>query len=581
VKGWMFPAASCKAHGHKCKIVKERNDIYFIRMKIAIAQNNYVIGALEDNVEKIIRSIRKARQEKAALVVFSELAVCGYPPHDLLEYKHFVEKCAEAMQQIAAECHGIAAIVGGPSVNPNSKGKNLYNSAFFLANGSVRQVIHKTLLPTYDIFDEYRYFEQNTEFGLVSYKGFNIAITICEDLWYRQPILTGYGKDRLYSVCPMDKIAALCPDFMINIAASPFSYLQGEIKTGILTENATRYKLPIYYVNQVGAQTDLIFDGGSMVVNPTGIISRMKEFEEDFATYETDVVLNAKAEPFHIETHKEISQIHNALVLGIRDYFVKSGLKTAIVGLSGGIDSAVTLALAVRALGAMNVRGLLMPSQFSSDHSVTDAVVLARNLGVRYDVVDIRDIFGQYNDSLNPVFRGLAPDITEENIQARIRGNLLMALSNKFGCIVLNTSNKSEAAVGYGTLYGDMSGALSVLGDVYKTDVYRLAEYINLDHEVIPKNSITKPPSAELRPDQKDSDSLPDYNILDQILYHYIELKKSEEEIVQLGFDPGTVNKSLRMVNHNEYKRYQTPPVLRISTKAFGPGRKMPLVAKY
>jgi NAD+ synthase (glutamine-hydrolysing) len=550
-------------------------------MKIALAQNNYVIGALEENVEKIIRSIRKARQEKATLVVFSELAVCGYPPHDLLEYKHFVENCRAGIQQIAAECHGIAAIVGGPSVNPNSKGKNLYNSAYFLANGDVQQVVNKTLLPTYDIFDEYRYFEQNTEFRLISYKGFNIAITICEDLWYKQPILTGYGKDRLYSVCPMDRIAALCPDLVINIAASPFSYLQGEIKTEILTDNASRYKVPIYYINQVGAQTDLIFDGGSMVVNPTGIISRMKEFEEDFAIYDTDGVLNAKAIPCKTDSHKEISLIYNALTLGIRDYFVKSGLKTAIVGLSGGIDSAVTLTLAAKALGAMNVRGLLMPSQYSSDHSVTDAIELARNLSVRYDIIDIRDVFLQYSDSMSGIFKGLAPDITEENIQARIRGNLLMAMSNKFGCIVLNTSNKSEAAVGYGTLYGDMSGAISVLGDVYKTDVYRLAEYINRDHEIIPRNSIVKPPSAELRPNQKDSDSLPDYSILDQILYNYIELKKSDEEIIQLGFDAQTVKKTLRMVNNNEYKRYQTPPVLRISTKAFGPGRKMPLVAKY
>ena len=550
-------------------------------MKIALAQLNYTIGAFDENVEKIIRSIRKARQEKAALVVFSELAVCGYPPHDLLEYKHFIEACETRIQQIAAECHGIAAIVGGPSVNPNPKGKNLFNSAYFMSNGAVQQVINKTLLPTYDIFDEYRYFEQNTDFKSVTYKGFNIAITICEDLWYKQPILTGYGKDRLYSVCPMDKIASLCPDLVINIAASPFSHMQGEIKAGILTDNAARYKVPIYYINQVGAHTDLIFDGGSMVVNSSGIISRMKLFEEDFIIYDTDEVIAAKPESADIPSYTDISMIHDALILGIRDYFAKSGLKSAIVGLSGGIDSAVTLVLAARALGATNLRALLMPSQYSSGHSVTDAEALARNLSIRYDIIDIRDIFDQYVVSLGSVFSGLPANLTEENIQARVRGNLLMALSNKFGNIVLNTSNKSEAAVGYGTLYGDMSGGLSVLGDIYKSDVYRLAAYINREHEIIPPSTISKPPSAELRPNQKDSDSLPEYDILDKILFNYIEMKKSVKEIIQTDLDPQVVKKIIRMVNQHEYKRYQTPPVLRISTKAFGSGRKMPLVAKY
>jgi NAD+ synthase (glutamine-hydrolysing) len=550
-------------------------------MKIAIAQLNYTIGAFEENVGKIIMAIRKARQEKAALVVFSELAVCGYPPHDLLEYKHFIEECESHLRQIAAECHGIAAIVGGPSVNPNPKGKNLFNSAYFMVNGAVQHVINKTLLPTYDIFDEYRYFEQNTEFSLVTYKGFNIAITICEDLWYRQPLLTGYGKDRLYSVCPMDKIAGLCPDFVVNIAASPFSHMQGEIKAGILTDNATRYQVPIYYVNQVGAQTDLIFDGGSMVVNPGGIIGRMKLFEEDFSIFDTDEVLNAKSNSSDILSHADISMIYDALILGIRDYFRKSGLKSAIVGVSGGIDSAVVLVLAAKALGAKNVHALLMPSQYSSDHSVNDAMALSRNLGLRYDIIDIRDIFGRYVESLYPVFKDLPADLTEENIQARVRGNLLMALSNKFGNIVLNTSNKSEAAVGYGTLYGDMIGGLSVLGDIYKTDVYRLAAYINNRHEIIPKNTIIKAPSAELRPNQKDSDSLPEYEILDKVLFNYIEMKKSDAEIVQQGFDPQVVKNTIRLVNQNEYKRFQIPPVLRISTKAFGPGRKMPLVAKY
>jgi len=548
-------------------------------MKIALAQLNYTIGAFDENVEKIIRAIRRARQERAALIVFSELAVCGYPPHDLLEYKHFVDECIERVQQVAAECHGIAAIVGGPSINPNPLGKNLFNSAYFMANGSVQQVINKTLLPTYDIFDEYRYFEQNTEFSLISYKGYNIAVAICEDMWYKQPILTGYGKDRLYSVCPMDEIAALCPDLVINIAASPFSHMQGEIKSGILTDNASRYHVPIYYVNQVGAHTDLIFDGSSMVVNPAGIIYRMKQFEEDFQVFDTAQVDNASP-PVH-NSENIISLIHDALILGIRDYFGKSGIKSAIVGLSGGVDSAVTLVLAVRALGASNVRALLMPSQYSSEHSVSDAITLTRNLSVRYDIIDIRDVFGEYEIALKSIFRGLPADIAEENIQARIRGNLLMALSNKFGNMVLNTSNKSEAAVGYGTLYGDMNGGIAVLGDVYKTDVYSLAAFLNQGREIIPQHTITKPPSAELRPNQKDTDSLPEYNILDPILFNYIELKKSAGEIIKLGYESDVVKRVIRLVNQNEYKRYQTPPVLRISTKAFGAGRKMPLVGKF
>ena len=549
-------------------------------MKIALSQLNYTIGAFADNSGKIIDAIHHAREQKADLIVFSELAVCGYPPLDLLEHKQFIRQCENHMQQIAGECHGIAAIVGGPAVNPNPLGKNLYNAAFFISNGSIRHVVHKTLLPTYDIFDEYRYFEQNAEFSLVKYKGLNIAITICEDLWYRQPILTGFGKDRLYEVCPMDKLSALCPDLVINIAASPFSYLQGKIKSEILTDNASQYKVPIYYVNQVGAHTELIFDGGSMVMNPSGVVHRMKLFEEDVGIFDTGHV-NRFTDRLPVQADNEVALIHDALVLGIRDYFGKMGFKKALLGLSGGIDSAVTLVLAVRALGNENLRVLLMPSQYSSEHSVTDALALARHLGVQHDIINISDIFAGFNNALSPAFKGMSPDLTEENIQARIRGNLLMAVSNKFGSILLNTSNKSEAAVGYGTLYGDMSGGLSVLGDVYKTDVYRLADHINHESEIIPVNTITKPPSAELRPDQKDSDSLPAYDVLDTILYNYIELKKPAAEIIQLGIAPGVVEKTIRLVNQNEYKRYQTPPILRISSKAFGSGRRMPLVARY
>jgi NAD+ synthase (glutamine-hydrolysing) len=466
-------------------------------------------------------------------------------------------------------------------VNCNPSGKNLYNSAFLLADGSIQKVINKTLLPTYDIFDEYRYFEQNTDFSLVRYKGYNMAVTICEDLWFRQPILTGFGKDRLYSVCPMDELSSLRPDFVINLSASPFSYNQGKIKSEILIDNARQYKVPIYYVNQIGAHTELIFDGGSMALDARGRIKRMKLFEEDFQVVDTDAASEGRGFSLYSPEDNEVKLIHDALVLGIRDYFDKMGLKSAVLGLSGGIDSAVTLALASEALGTSAMRVLLMPSQYSSDHSVNDAVKLAKKLGIRYDVVDIRSIYGAFIQSLSDLFKGSKPDLTEENIQARIRGNLLMAVSNKFGNILLNTSNKSEAAVGYGTLYGDMSGGLSVLGDVYKTDVYRLAAYINRNEEIIPLNTIIKPPSAELRPDQKDSDSLPEYDILDKILFNYIELKKSVSEIIQLGIDEQVVVKTIKMVNQNEYKRYQTPPILRISSKAFGSGRVMPLVARY
>ncbi len=550
-------------------------------MKIALAQLNFTIGAFDENVNKIIGAIRKARLEKAELVVFSELAVCGYPPLDLLEHRNFIEKCDVSVLKIASECNDIAAIVGGPSVNCNPSGKNLYNSAYFLAGGAIQKVFNKTLLPTYDIFDEYRYFEQNTDFSLIRYKGCNIAVTICEDLWFRQPILTGFGKDRLYSVCPMDKLSALCPDLVINLSASPFSYNQGKIKSEILIDNARQYRLPIYYVNQIGAHTELIFDGGSMAVDSRGEIKRMKLFEEDFLVIDTDAAAEREGTSVHVVEDDEVELIYHALVLGIRDYFGKMGLKSGVLGLSGGIDSAVTLALASEALGASSMRVLLMPSQYSSDHSVTDAVKLAEKLGVRYDVVNIRSIFSAFTESLSDLFKGRQPDLSEENIQARIRGNLLMAVSNKFGNILLNTSNKSEAAVGYGTLYGDMSGGLSVLGDVYKTDVYRLAAYINRTEEIIPLNTIIKPPSAELRPGQKDSDSLPEYDILDKILFNYIELKKSVTEIIELGINEQVVIKTIKMVNQNEYKRYQTPPILRVSSKAFGSGRVMPLVAKY
>ena len=551
-------------------------------MKIALAQINYHIGNFGYNQDAIINTIVRARQDKADLVVFSEMSVCGYPPQDLLEYRQFVEQCEASVREIARHCDDIAAVVGGPRFNPAQKGKRLLNSAFFLHEGEVQFIQDKTLLPTYDIFDEYRYFESNERFEVLEYQGRKIALTICEDLWDEQPAENEFSRDQLYTVSPMEKLAAHQPDVVINISASPFSYSKVWGKKNIFIRKAKNYQVPLIYVNQVGAQTELIFEGGSMAVHPNGIIHReMKWFEEDY-----DIVdLNQLAEPSaNAQTHDQsgvISKIHDALILGMQDFFSKLNFDKAVLGLSGGIDSSVALVIAAKALGAENVRALLMPGAYSSGGSVSDSEVLARNLGVHCDTVPIQKAMDAFTQTLNPLFKDTREDVTEENLQARIRGTLLMAVSNKFGHILLNTSNKSESAVGYATLYGDMSGALSVLGDVYKTDVYKLAEYINREEEVIPRSIIEKAPSAELRPNQKDSDSLPEYEVLDKILFQYIELQKSTAAIVEEGFDEATVKRITSMVNASEYKRYQAPPVLRISSKAFGGGRRMPLVARY
>ncbi|MFK7950013.1 MAG: NAD+ synthase, partial [Saprospiraceae bacterium] len=461
------------------------------------------------------------------------------------------------------------------SRNPVVEGKDLYNSVYFLAEGKIHFVQHKTLLPTYDIFDEYRYFEPANEFNVVEYKGKRIALTVCEDIW-------NIGNENpMYTICPMDEMMPQNPDFIINLSASPFSYKQAKERLNVVRANVNRYKIPMFYVNHVGAQTELIFDGGSIVMCANGeLFEEMSYFKEEIKSYELDHVLENKS-IIGEQPKDKMTLIHDALITGVKDYFGKLGFKKAILGLSGGIDSAVTLVVAARALGAENMRVVLMPSQFSSDHSIKDARDLAENLGVQYDIVPIKPIFETYMESLKTQFEGQPFNITEENLQARSRGMILMAMSNKFGHIVLNTSNKSEAAVGYGTLYGDMCGGLSVIGDLYKTEVFELARYMNKDGEVIPENTIIKPPSAELRPDQKDSDSLPEYDILDEILFQYIEKRKGPKEIIAMDFEEALVKRTLRLVNINEFKRYQTAPVLRISTKAFGMGRRVPIVAKY
>ena len=547
-------------------------------MKIALAQLNYRIGDFEGNSAKIIGAITQAKDEGAHLVVFSELAVTGYYPHDLLEKKEFIAKAEETIRSIAAHCMGIAALVGGPAINQSATGKKLFNAAWYLADGQVQDMFYKSLLPTYDVFDEYRHFEPNREFRLLESGGHRIAVTICEDVWDEQPTFSSFGKDKIYSVSPLQELSFLKPDLIINLSASPFSHNQEAWRKDILVNKARTSGLPLVYVNQVGAHAEMIFDGGSMVIGGDGEISHeMRYFEEDFRVVDLDLAGESQVQPVRETTAK----IHDALVLGIRDYFHKSGFTKATLGLSGGIDSAVVAVLAVRALGAENVRVLLMPSRYSSGHSVDDARILAENLGIRYDIVPIHEAVESFERGLASIFEGLEPDVTEENIQARARGIYIMALSNKFGHIVLNTTNKSECAVGYGTLYGDMNGGLAVLGDVYKMEVYRLARYMNRDREIIPENSIVKPPSAELRPGQKDSDSLPEYPILDDILYHFIEMNESPAEIAALGHDPALIAKVIRMVNINEYKRFQAAPILRVTSKAFGTGRKMPLVAKF
>ncbi len=547
-------------------------------MKIALAQLNYHIGNFESNVSKIKSAILRAKNAGADLVVFAELAVSGYPPRDFLEFDDFINKCKLAVEEIALDCRGVAAIVGAPTKNPKFQGKDLYNSAYFLADGKVQYIRHKTLLPNYDIFDEYRYFEPNKNFNIIEYKGQRIALTICEDLW-------NLGNNPLYTVNPMDELMEQQPDLIINIAASPFNYNQHITRTAILKENARKYRLPLFYVNHVGAQTELLFDGGSLVIDPKGkVVEELSYFVEDFEFYDTGALKsNNRRLPIsgYPKGKEKIGLIHDALVMGVRNYFEKLSFSKAILGLSGGIDSAVTLAIAAKALGNKNVLSVLLPSKFSSDHSVDDSLQMVKNLKSPHELINIEETYSAYENTLKPQFKDMPFGIAEENLQARTRGVILMALSNKFGHILLNTSNKSEAAVGYGTLYGDMNGGLSVLGDVYKTEVFELARYINRNKEIIPENIITKPPSAELRPNQKDSDSLPDYEILDQILFQYIENRKGPAELIKMGFDEKVVRKTLKLVNTNEYKRYQTSPILRVSTKAFGMGRRVPIVAKY
>jgi NAD+ synthase (glutamine-hydrolysing) len=542
-------------------------------MKIALAQLNYHIGNFDYNLKKIKAAISNAKEAGADLVVFSELAICGYPPLDFLEFPDFLIKCKSAIDEVTTIAREIAVIIGAPSENTAVEGKDLFNSAYFLADGKIQSVHHKGLLPNYDVFDEYRYFESALSFEVFEFKGKRIALTICEDLWNIDE------ENKLYRLTPMEELIKQNPDIMINIAASPFSFQHPSERLHLLKRNVEKYNLPLFYVNQTGSHTELIFDGGSLAFNAKGeVIASLPQFEEGILTIDFDLLPNTDLNPY---TASKIKLINDALVTGVKDYFQKMGFKKAVLGLSGGIDSAVVLCIAAAALGKENVHAVLLPSMYSSDHSVNDALELVKNLGCSHDIIPIKDVYNTFLSTLEPVFKNLPHDLAEENLQARARGMILMALSNKFGYILLNTSNKSEMAVGYGTLYGDMCGGLAVIGDLYKREVYELARFINLQNEIIPENIIIKAPSAELRPDQKDSDSLPEYDILDEILFEFIENRKGEAEIIQLGYEPSVVKRILKLIDNSEWKRKQAPPVLRISDKAFGLGRRIPIVGKF
>ena len=558
-------------------------------MKILLAQQNYHIGNFESNTEKIIAAINEAKEAKADLLIFSEMSICGYPARDFVEFNDFINKCYASIELIKAHADTIGVIIGSPARNPNPKGKGLFNAAFFLYEQKIIAEIHKTLLPTYDVFDEYRYFEPAYEWNVVEFKGKKLAITICEDIW-------NLGNNPLYRICPMDILMEQKPDLMINLSASPFDYTHGEERIGVVRDNVLKYGLPMFYCNAVGSQTEIVFDGASLIFDKKGNLCKiLPSFTEaidgvilnDDGTIDEPIVAQhialseSESGLYSLNETLNVDQVYHALILGIKDYFAKMGFTKAILGSSGGIDSAVVLALACDALGSENVRAILMPSPYSTEHSVNDAVQLSKNLNNPYDIIRINDVYESFLTTLNPIFKDLPFSLAEENMQSRTRGNLLMAIANKFGYILLNTSNKSELSTGYGTLYGDMAGGLGVLGDCYKLQVYALAKYINREKEIIPTNIITKAPSAELRPNQKDSDSLPDYEVLDKVLFQYIERRLGPAEIKAQGFDAAIVDRAIKLVNINEYKRNQFCPIIRVSPKAFGVGRRVPIVGKY
>lgn len=543
-------------------------------MKVALGQINPTVGDFAGNAAKIIEYSSRARAQGAGLILFPELSVCGYPPRDLVERTSFVTHNREAAERIAAETRGIAVICGLVTPAQADTGKSVMNSAALLRDGQIKFVQSKMLLPTYDVFDELRNFAPARHQQLLPFCGKHMALTICEDAWNDKH----FWPRQLYSVDPVEALVKAGGNFVLNISASPFWAGKRELRQDMLSTIARTDRVPVAFVNQVGGNDSLVFDGSSLVFDREGkVIARGKSFEEDLVFFDADSLTGE----LHEQTPGEEASIYAALVLGTRDYISKCEFQRAIVGLSGGIDSALTAAIAVDAIGAENVIGVGMPSEYSSEGSITDARELAHNLGIRFEILPIGDIFHGFNKTLGKVFAGWKEDVTEENIQSRIRGSLLMAMSNKFGALVLSTGNKSELGVGYCTLYGDMAGGLAVINDVPKTLVYRLSRYVNSRRPVIPQATLDKAPSAELRPDQKDTDSLPPYDVLDAILEDYVEQSHSAEDIArEHGFDLALVKSVIRMVERNEYKRQQAAPGIKISPKAFGYGRRFPIAAK-
>ncbi|AZT89303.1 NAD+ synthase [Caldicellulosiruptor changbaiensis] len=539
-------------------------------MKVLLCQINPIVGDIEGNTKKIIRIIKSHRDAK--ILIFPELAICGYPPKDLLFQKDFIEAVDKAVEKIAKEVEDSFVVVGSPTKSHHVS--KLFNSAIIFHQGRIEKIIHKTLLPSYDVFDENRYFIPSPAREVVTIEGINFGISICEDIWN-----INNDENAMYDINVLDELCQKGAKVFINLSASPYHYTKLENqRLKVLKEAATKYGIPVIYVNQVGGNDELIFDGNSVVVSSDGrLVAKAKEFEEDILEIDLE---NIDKMP-EIEIHEDISWIKKALVLGIRDYFEKTGItKKAVVGLSGGIDSSVVCCLAVEALGRENVLGVSMPSRYSSEHSLKDARKLAENLGIEFRVYSIEEPFKSYLKMFNGSEVALQ-DLAEENIQARIRGNILMFISNRENRLVLTTGNKSELAVGYCTLYGDMAGGLAVISDLPKMLVYELARYINREREIIPHNVLVKPPSAELRPNQKDQDSLPPYEILDPILVAYIEELKSVDEIVQMGYPKDLVLKIIKMVERAEYKRKQAAPGLKVTSKAFGFGRRMPIVQRW
>ncbi|MDP6252515.1 MAG: NAD+ synthase [Verrucomicrobiota bacterium] len=542
-------------------------------MKIAIAQINSTVGDFDGNADKIANAWRCADEAGAGLIVLPELALCGYPPRDLLAKPAFLRQNQAALEHLARCGSKAVAVVGYASTNETDSGRPARNSAAVLHNGEVAAVRHKTLLPTYDVFDEDRYFEPATDNTPVEILGKKVGLTICEDIWNDEVFL----HDRRYERRPAEELADAGAELLLNLSASPWSLGKEHSRHELLSQLSAKAGCPLVYCNLVGGNDELVFDGGSQYYNGHGVLGASGAmFAEDLLLVDTETI-ESKSD----DTSDDDEKIHRALSLGVRDYLHKCGFSSAVIGLSGGIDSAVTAAIAVDALGAQNVRGVAMPSQYSSQGSLEDAEALAKTLGIRYDVVPIEPVFGQLKSQLDGIFEGLDEDTTEENMQARIRGNILMSMSNKFGSLLLTTGNKSELAVGYCTLYGDMCGGLAVISDLPKTRVYSLARWINRERKIIPEATITKPPSAELRPGQVDQDSLPPYDVLDSILEAYVVDGRDAESIIDSGHDAGTVERIIRLVNLNEYKRRQAAPGIKVTSKAFGIGRRIPVAKRF